>query len=186
MSTKRRTHPIAVDTLMHGPTPERLRHAEGAYVVGGDERTAKVHHMLDGPLEKLYARLGKAGGTRDSEELAVEYAALAKYRYFWASAGLEPSLPSVDLGRIFASDPSSFSGMAKSERQAHCRGEYRRAVQALGMRQSRIVDMVVCAEMPLEIAGKTLGWDNAPQGRAGATEILRDAGSRLAALWGIG
>jgi hypothetical protein len=49
-----------------------------------------------------------------------------------------------------------------------------------------VVDNVVCHEHSLEIAGFSIGWTNKPQAIAAATEMLRDAGCRLAKLWGIG
>lgn len=183
---KRRTHSISYEAVTNGPTQERLRHAGNSYVVGGDARSERIWRMLDAPLERLYARLHKAGGDRDNEELAIEYAALVKYRALWCSAGLEPSLPSVDLGRIFASDPTNFSGMAKSERQAHCRGEYRRAVQILGMIDSDLVERVVCREIELPDVGYSLGYTSSYRARQAAERRLRDSGRKLADHWGIG
>lgn len=51
--------------------------------------------------------------------------------------------------------------------------------------------MAACRLFPhstesLEIAGYALGWPSKPQAIAAASEILRDAGHRLAKLWGIG
>jgi len=78
------------------------------------------------------------------------------------------------------------SGMAKSEGQAHHRQQYREARALLGHRPAIVVDNVICAEHPLEVAGYAIGWTNRPQAVAAATEMLRDAGYRLAKLWGIG
>ena len=76
--------------------------------------------------------------------------------------------------------------MARSEKQAHHRDQYRKAVEALGYRSRATIENVVCAEQSLVAAGLALGWDSKPQAIAAATEMLRDAGYRLARLWGIG
>jgi hypothetical protein len=76
--------------------------------------------------------------------------------------------------------------MAKSEAQAHHRQQWRAGRAILGHRAGIIVDNVVCAEQSLEVAGFSVGWTNKPQAIAAATETLRDAGYRLAKLWGIG
>jgi hypothetical protein len=115
-----------------------------------------------------------------------EYAALMKYRHHWHHGGLESSCGSVDLNRVFSSDPGSMSGMAKSEAQAHHRQQYRAGRAALGHRTGIVVDNIVCAEQSLEIAGYSIGWRSKPQAIAAATEMLRDAGYRLSRLWGIG
>ncbi|MCU1293070.1 MAG: hypothetical protein JWP08_1920 [Bryobacterales bacterium] len=162
------------DTI--GPTIERKRHSEGFYEVGGVERSNQKYTMLDSPLTRLRCR-GAIGG--------MEYAALRKYANHWYCGGLSPSLSSIDLDRVFASDPGSMSGMAKSEGQAHHRGEYRRAREIIGHRPGIIVDNVVCAEWPLHIAGHSIGYSSPYRARLAATEILRDAGYRLAQFWGM-
>jgi hypothetical protein len=113
------------------------------------------------------------------------YHALKKFQIHWHNAGLQPSIGSVDLDRVFASDPSNFSGMAKTERQFFHRDQYRKAVQYLGIRSSLIVECVVCADFSLEDAGSALGWKHKVQAISAATEMLRDAGDRLARLWGM-
>jgi hypothetical protein len=76
--------------------------------------------------------------------------------------------------------------MPRSEAQAHHRQQYRDACGHLGHRGRITVDNVVCAEQSLEVAGYALGWPSKPQAIAAASEVLRDAGYRLAKLWGIG
>jgi len=44
----------------------------------------------------------------------------------------------------------------------------------------------VCREENLEQCGQTIGWNSKPQAIAGAAELVKDAGYRLAKLWGIG
>jgi hypothetical protein len=155
----------------------RLRFAEGHYTVGDDKQGGKIHTMRDQPLDRMFARQAITG---------AEYAALQKYHHHWHHAGLEMSLVSADLNRVFASDPGSLSGMAKTEAQAHHRKQWRDARASLGLRTGIVVDNVVCAGHSLEVAGFSIGWSNKPQAIAAATEAIRDAGYRLAKLWGIG
>lgn len=159
------------------PSLERRRHAGGAFQVGGDDKVGQKFTMQDSPLDRMRAR--DAIG-------AVEYSALRKYAHHWYHGGLLSSVGSVDLNRIFASDPGSMSGMAKTEAQAHHRQQYREARALIGHRPGIVVDNVICQEHPLEVAGYAIGWTNRPQAVAAATEMLRDAGHRLARLWGIG
>lgn len=159
------------------PTDERLRHADGHVEVGDDGQGARIYTLRDAPLDRLNGR----GGLEPKE-----YSALMKFKQHWVQAGLQPSIGSIDLARVFASDPGGFSGMAKTERQVFHRQRYREAVQHIGLRASLVVERVVCAEQTLEMAGFALNWRTPAQARAAATELLRDAGERLAKLWGIG
>lgn len=172
---KRKTQIIyhAVD----GPTEERKRRADGFFEVGGEDRANQKYTMQDSPLERMRCR---------NAIDPIEYAALRKYAHHWYHGGLLSSVGSVDLNRIFASDPLSMSGMAKSEGQAHHRQQYRNARALIGHRPGIVVENVVCQEHSLEIAGYAIGWTNRPQAQAAATEILRDAGYRLARHWGLG
>src|SRR5690242_3233941 len=88
------------------PTEQRLRHAAGSYVEGDDKQGRVIITMRDSPLERLFARKGISG---------VEYTALQKYKHHWYHAGLEMGLGGMDLNRVFAPDPGSMSGMAKTE-----------------------------------------------------------------------
>jgi hypothetical protein len=159
------------------PTDERLAKAEGHVDVGDDGQGTRIYTLRDSPLERLSAR----GGIDPKE-----YSALLKFKQHWYHGGLQPSLGGVDLARVFASDPGAFSGMAKTERQVFHRQRYREAVQHIGLRASLVVERVVCTEQTLEMAGFALNWRTPAQARAAATELLRDAGYRLAQLWGIG
>lgn len=169
--------PHVIFRTVEGPTDERKRHASGFYEINGEDRASQKYTMQDSPLDRMRAR---------DAIPAVEYSALKKYAHHFYHGGLQPSIGSVDLDRIFASDPGSMSGMAKSEGQAHHRKEYRRARSLLGHRPGIVVDNVVCCEQTLEVAGYAIGWTNRPQAVAAATEMLRDAGYRLARYWGIG
>jgi hypothetical protein len=174
---KRITKPQVVYRAVEGPTDERKRHAGGFFEIGGEDRASQKYTMQDSPLDRMRAK-----NTIDP----VEYSALRKYAHHWYHGGLQSSVGSVDLNRVFAADPLSMSGMAKSEGQAHHRQQYREARAMLGHRPGIVVDNVVCAELTLEAAGYSIGWTNRPQAVAAATEILRDAGYRLSRLWGIG
>jgi len=160
-----------------GPTMERIAKAEGFFTVGDDQQGGKIHTMRDDPVSRMFARNVITG---------AEYSALQKYHHHWHHAGLEMGVGTVDLNRIFSSDPGSMSGMAKTEAQAHHRKQWRDARAALGHRTGVVVDNVVCAGHTLQSAGIMIGWHSKPQAIAAATEMLRDAGYRLAKLWGIG
>ena len=159
-----------------GATPERVAKATGAFTVGDDKQGGKTWTMMDSPLERM-ATQGRLSKT--------EYDGLVKYRIHWFRAGLQPTLGSVDPNRVFASDPSNFSGMAKSEAQVFHRQKWREACDLLGHRAGIVVDNVVCAEQSALSAGVCIGWKNRPQAEAAAIEILRDAGYRLAKHWGL-
>lgn len=160
-----------------GPTRERLLRASGLFEEGDDQTGGKIYTMRESPLDKMRARCAI-----DQKE----YAALLKFKTHWHYAGLEPSCGSVDLNRIFAADPSNFSSMAKTERQHFHRQKYREAVRAMGMITSKIVESVVCFELPLQEAGVELGFSSRYRARVAAADRLRDAGYRLSELWGIG
>lgn len=173
----KRKKPQVVYQAIEGPTRERLRAAGEFYEVGDDKAGHKKWTMQDSPLARLKAR--RAIDPK-------EYAALMKYAHHWYHAGLSPGVGSVDLNRVFSSDPSNSSGMAKSEGQAHHRSQWRKAREVLGHRPGIIVDNVVCCEWPLAVAGHSIGYDSPYRARQAAAEILRDAGYRLAKMWGIG
>ncbi len=157
-------------------TPERAQKAGSDYIVGGDDRTGKVLRLTDEPLERLWRRSGLEGR---------EYTALQKYRHHWYHSGLLPGVGSVDLNRVFASDPSNSSGMAKSEAQAHHRGQVRQANDIIELLRPT-VERVVCHEWPLEQAGYELGYKSPFRARMQAASELRAAGAKLARFWGIG
>lgn len=169
-----------------GPTLERLQKSAGAFSIGDDKQGTRVYHFHDSPLDRLYSRLTRRAGRRDEELLRQEYIALQKYKHHWAAAGLESSLGSADLGRIFASDPTSMSGMAKTERQAHHRQQWRAARDILGHKPGIVVDNIVCAETSIEVAGWSIGYNSRTSARDNAERVLRESAWKLAKLWGIG
>ncbi len=177
LKPKRRVARLRRRTDEGAPTRERLDKAQGHVEIGDDGQGARIYTLRDAPLDRLNSR----GGLEPKE-----YSALMKFKAHWVQAGLQPSLGGVDLARVFAADPGGFSGMAKTERQVFHRQRYREAVQHIGLRAALVVERVVCAEQTLEMAGFALNWHTPAQARAAATELLRDAGERLAQLWGIG
>jgi len=161
-----------------GATPERLRHA-GRFVERGNlgrGRTGLVT-MHDTPIERALARKVIS---------QAQYTAAIKYRHHWYRAGLASPLSSVELNRIFATDMTNYSGMAKTEAQVFHRQRYREAVQHIGMTGAAVVEQVVCQEISLEQAGYKLGWGGKSQAIAAATERMKAALDRLVELWGVG
>jgi hypothetical protein len=169
--------PNPVYPVLTGPTAERIAKAEGFYTIGDDQQGGKIHTMRDDPVSRMFNRKVITG---------AEYSALQKYHHHWHCAGLDMGVGTVDLNRIFSTDPGSMSGMAKTEAQAHHRREWRGARGLLGHRTGIVVDSVVCEGNTLQDAGSAIGWGSKPQAIAAATEAIRDAGYRLAKLWGIG
>jgi hypothetical protein len=183
MALARRT--FIIERRSDGPTAERLLKASGHYHVGDDKQGGRIYQFHDSALDRLYSRLTRGAGRRDEEQLRSEYIALQKYKHHWFSAGLQSALGSADLNRIFASDPGSMSGMAKSEKQAHHRQQYRNARDLIGHKPGIVVDNVVCADTSLETAGWSIGYNSRTSARGHAERILRQSAHKLAALWGI-
>jgi len=183
---RRKTNPEAIE--IHGcPTAQRLAKASGFYVVGDDQQGTKVYHMKDSPLYRLYSRMEALDKSEASKrQLSIEHLALQKYRSHWYYAGLEATLSSVDPGRTYASDPSNFSGMAKSERQAThrqvCRNAYKEMERVLGKDETHrmfiLLDNFVCYEHDRGIASGMSGYLFRKTIRSGAAFLARH--------WGIG
>lgn len=184
MAKRKRT--ITVEHRSIGPTPERLAKAGEFFTVGDDQTRGKIYTLRDTTLDRLYTRLMKYAPRAEEDSLRREYTALQRYKHHFYHGGQSPRLGSVDLNRIFASDPTNFSGMPASERQAHHRQQYRAARAVLGHRAGIVVDNAICYETTLEIAGYAVGWKSKPQAISAAIECLRDSGERLAKMWGIG
>jgi hypothetical protein len=160
-----------------GPTKERVEKAVGDFVVGGDERTTRIYHFTDTPLSRLYKRLAAADKSENErKQLTAEHVALLKYRHHWYHAGLEANCGSVDPNRIFAADPSNFSGMAKSEAQVTHRQMVRKAVKIIGHQASILLDNFVCYEWDRGIASGLSPY----RFRA----AVRSAAAQLAEHWG--
>lgn len=158
-------------------TPERIKQLSEADVeVGGDDRTGRRYRVKDW-VEKL----------KDNKKITFsEYAALMKYHHHWHHGGLQSNLKSPDLNRVFASDAGGMTGLARNEYAAHHRKQYHIARELLGHRLGIVVDNIVCNGHPLEVAGFSIGYASLYRARMAATEMMRDAGYRLAVHWGIG
>lgn len=171
MAARRKTRTITVESRSMGPTPERLKHAAGGEIKREGKTVIALH---DSPLDRMLSR--------DAIDPA-QYRALMKYKHHWYHAGLSGSVSSVDVNRVFASDATNFSHMAKTEAQADHRQQYRKAVTKIGVIASNVVERVVCYEMPL--AAGVSSVKNAPQAISESSMALKIAGEMLAGLWGI-
>jgi hypothetical protein len=109
----------------------------------------------DSTLDRTYGGLVRASTTdAEDQRLRVEYAALERCYRVYVSSGMIGSIGSVNLDRV--DDNSSCfnrSYMAKTERQIADRAAYRRAHLALTEKQRIVVDLVVCKDQSLELAG---------------------------------
>ncbi len=159
-----------------GPTPERLAKADSDYLRFRGDEGLTGHVMRDAPLDRMYSR---------SAIDPVEYQALQKLKLHWHCSGMPGAMRSPDLNRIFAADLSAMSNMPAAEAQAHHRHQWRRGYNLLTPRARIVVERVVCREQTLALAGFALGAQSKPQATAAASELLRDAGYRLATLWGM-
>ncbi len=159
-----------------GPTPERLAKADSDYLRFRGEDNLTGFAMRDAPLDRMYSRHAID---------PVEYQALQKLKLHWHCSGMPGAIRSADLNRVFATDLAAMSHMAASEAQAHHRQQWRRAQALLGPRALIVVERVVCREQTIEHAGYAIGMSTKHRANAAASELLRDAGYRLATLWGM-
>jgi hypothetical protein len=159
-----------------GPTAERLKKADNHFAVGDDKRGNKTYTMRDDPLGRMLAR---------SLITAGEYSALQKYHHHWHCAGLEMGVGTVDLNRIFSTDPGSMSGMAKTEAQAHHRKQWRAARDLIGHKTGIVVDNVICAGTSLEIGGYGIGYSSPFRAREAAMKHIQRAADMLERHWGL-
>jgi len=184
---KRKSQKFTIERRQIGPTAERLAKAGDHFVVGDDKQGGRIYQFHDSSLDRLYSRLTKAAKSIASEhQLRREYIALQRYKHHWHHAGLQESVGSVDLNRVFASDPTSMSGMAKTEKQAHHRQQWRLAREKLGHKPGIVIDNFVCAGWGLDVAGVTLGYASAYRTRLAAQKVIRESATLLANLWGVG
>jgi hypothetical protein len=75
--------------------------------------------------------------------------------------------------------------IAKTERQIADRAAYRRANLTLTDKQRVVVDLVVCKDQSLELAGYAIEKKSKRRAIIAARHTLRDAGYQLAELWGM-
>lgn len=170
------------------PTRERMAKTGGDYEVGGDDRSGKVIRVMDAPLDRMRSR-HMIGGR--------EYEALNKYRIHWWHGGLSGNLRSPEIDRVFAGDPLSVTGMARSERQAYHRDQYRKARAKLATADTIsspttenhkmliVLDNVLCSEQSLEIAGYAIGSKSRYRARERSKELLLKAADILVLHWGL-
>jgi hypothetical protein len=175
-----------------GPTPERLRLAQGHASIGDDKMGGTIIQFMDSPLDRAYSRLVRAAKTENQiDKLRVEYAALKKYYGLFIESGMIGSIGSVDPNRTYSPSPSGRTFLAGSERQQNIRDEYRAArihldnSEDYGQKQTIVLDNVVANEYSLEIAGYCVGAETAKEAAELAELILRDAGWRLGKMWGM-
>ncbi len=154
------------------PTLERMRRAGTDFERGESGQIT----MRDSPLERAFAR---------RVVTPSQYAVAQKYRHHWYHAGLSGQLASIDLGRVFASDPDSFSGMARTEAEFFHRQRYREATQEIGKIGAYVLDRLVCREVQLHEVGYGLGWSSRSQAYAAAAERMKSALDALGQLWAI-
>ena len=179
MKTARRRKAPKQSSVM--PTPERLAKSEGYLhvVQAGSEIYTTVR---DTPIERLHEswkRRPVGVGVTDQRYRAAE-----KLRLHWHHAGLAAKFAALDPNSVFSrGEPSC--GMPTSEFMAHHRGQYRRAVQALGLQVSAHVEAVVCRDVEIVEAGRRLGYRDEKQARAAGMVALVMGLDRLAELWGV-
>lgn len=164
------------------PTPERMLKAGDGVEIGGDDRTGKIIRIMDAPLDRMMTKRMLTG---------KEYEALNKYRIHWWHAKLSGSPRSPDLNRVFASNPGDLAHMASTERQAYHRDQYRKA-RALfenttteNHKMLIVIDNVLCTEMPLHLAGFSIGAKSPYRARERAKELVVKAADILARHWGM-
>ena len=159
---------------MDGPTPERVRRSGGFFTMAGRSRSARRISMHDDPLGRALARRQITG---------EEHAGLWRYALHWHAGGLCGALPSVDLNRIYAHDPATMSGLAKSEHQQDHRQAYYAARCEIGARPAKVADHVALYGNSLREVGFMLGYRSACHAREAARELLAEAGYRLFRFW---
>jgi hypothetical protein len=157
-----------------GPTAERLHRAQGCFTIAGRSRSSRRISMLDDSLGRAWMRRWI------SDE---ECAGLRRYALHWLAGGLCGPMPSVDLNRIYAHDPSAMSGLAKTEKQQDHREAYYAARCDMGRRPAAVADHVALYDFPLREVGFMLGYRSAAHAREAARELLSEAGHRLFRFW---
>ncbi len=163
----------SVETSPQGPTLRRLVQSRGRYDVG-DERGKPQLTMRDAPIERLHA---------DKRISEAQYQAAEKFRTHWFHAGMGGRYGNMFSG-VVSWGGSSAHG---PEDDCHHSNQVRAAWVALGRINARkLVHMVVWLDVPLEEAGRGMGWKTANQARAAALTLLRAALDELADLWGLG
>lgn len=157
------------------PTPERLSKAEGCWYKARDKRGQIVGGTVvyDAPIERM----------RDQKIISdQQYDAAMKFYAHWYGAG-QVGVKAIDYSRSKAEEV--FGNLDPSEAHEFHVRKYREACKELGIRGDFVMRAIVCAQMSPVSVGNQLGWNNDPQARAVATELLKDALDRLRNLWGM-
>lgn len=157
-----------------GPTAERIAHAGEFHTLAGRSKADRRYVMHDSPLGRAWMR---------QKLSAEEYYSLRRYALHWLAGGLQGGLQTLDLDRVFATNPMDLTGLSKTERQQLHRDTYHAARLQIGRRPALVADHVACAGYTLSDVGLMLGYQSEAHGRKAAGEILADAGYRLAAHW---
>lgn len=166
--TKAKPKKVRTPHILVPPTPERIAKAE-RYIHRSATGPITVR---DAPLEQLEA---------DGRITERQYAAADKYRHHWHHAGMRERFSSLRMDGTFGG-----SNEHVTDNMMWHRAMYTKAVQALGMTASGVVEDIVCRDIRLvDVGRKRLGWGNDPQARAAAETLLKDALDRLADHWGI-
>lgn len=165
------------ETQSSDPTPERLKKSGGHFDVGDDKQGARIYTFRDSAIDRLKAKDVISG---------KQYRALKRFYAVAYAAGRMGNLQSPDMDRVFATDKTAYSHMARTNEQAESLREYRKAVTAMGLYESSIVSRVVLYEESLEAVGKIIcGWKHPLQARAAAIEVLRSAADRMAKIFSV-
>jgi hypothetical protein len=159
-------------TIQAEPTPERLKKAGEDLEIGQAYNRAEMR-VRDTPIERALLR---------HIITQHQYDAGIKYYNHWYRAGMAGTIGSSDLTRVFG---DGFRNLDPSEARMFHRQRYIQAVLVMGKVGTGIVDRSLSTGDTLESIGYSLGWKNASQARAGATERLRMALDALCRLWGI-
>lgn len=171
-----------IESTFKGPTAERLIQSDGHVDIGDDQQGGKRYTFLDSSLDRIYSRLTKTSERWMQDQLRVEYAALNKFYAVYVQSNLAGSVGSIDPNGSGGSGRRSF--LAATERQLEHRNAYRAALGALEHQESIVVQNVVCNDRSLEVAGYSIGQRSKTRAIEAAREMLRDAGFKMAQLWG--
>ena len=166
------------------PTPERMAKAGSDFETGGDERTGKVIRIMDSPLDRMARPRFVNGQKYDPMINGREYEALNKLRIHWWHANLSGSPRSADLNRVWASD-MHFSQMPKSEREAHHRSQYRKAMALFSHVRGIVVTNALFSELPLHLCVPRIGRHSEYRSREAAKRELVGAADQLRKHWGL-
>lgn len=148
------------------PTRQRLRLATTPAVIddSGKVLVAANDNFTVDPLTQAYVvRDSPVDRLLRSKKITPDqHAAATRFYEDYYNAGLAP-LGAVDYGRAIV-DGTPPAG--HSDFMAGASERWNRACKAMSKRVLKVVDRVVLREIPVEMAGRDLGIENAPQARA--------------------